>query len=73
MHRDREREISASFPMDSIPMGGVGCDQVMSSGDALLVDLSQQRLASLPRSCRAVPCFTARGHQGSTSCPHEGQ
>ena len=48
MHRDRE--ISASFPTDSIPMGGVGCDRVMSSGDAHVVDLGQQRLASLPRS-----------------------
>ena len=53
MHRDRE--ISASFPTDSIPMGGVGCDRVMSSGDAHVVDLGQQRLASLPRSRGAAP------------------
>jgi len=73
MHRDRERKISASFPTDSIPMGGVGCDRVMSSGDAHVVDLGQQRLASLPRSRGAAPCFTARGHRGSTSRRREGR
>ena len=73
MHRNREREISASFPMDSIPMGGVGCDRVMSSGDTLLVDLGQQRLASLPRSRGATPCFTGWVHLGSTLRRRKGQ
>jgi hypothetical protein len=73
MRRDREREIGASFPTDSIPMGGVGCDRVLSSSDALLVDLGQQRLALTSRSCGAAPCFTMRGHRGSTSCRREGR